>query len=305
MASNRFPMQRLVVASVTIVTALLSAAPPATAESLLVYAFSATNETKNNAMAFDLSVRFHINNEAGLPIKLTGTVINQSPSTNLMWPGTGFTIIPNTNDQNGLLTWSTTKQNPMKPLANGGTEAFKFKINNQANIRMDRTTWTDVKGGDLVGPKVSSPGFRVQTILNDPVFSFFNDNDDNITLIGLQNVLFAVDVPPISDSDLDAFLASILAGTFQPNFPVIPASPSSFTLSPGNSKSFSEPGDISSGNFDYAFAQITDGSGNVTGAFIGGYTVVTPEPSSLTLLGLGSLGLLGYAYRRRRKKAAV
>jgi len=28
-----------------------------------------------------------------------------------------------------------------------------------------------------------------------------------------------------------------------------------------------------------------------------------PEPSSITLLGLGSLGLLGYGWRRRRQSA--
>jgi hypothetical protein len=35
-----------------------------------------------------------------------------------------------------------------------------------------------------------------------------------------------------------------------------------------------------------------------------GPTTATPEPTSLTLLGLGSLSLLGYGWRRRNRAAA-
>jgi hypothetical protein len=37
----------------------------------------------------------------------------------------------------------------------------------------------------------------------------------------------------------------------------------------------------------------------------GGVDPATPEPASLTMLGLGALGLMGYGWRWKRKAAPV
>jgi hypothetical protein len=52
---------------------------------------------------------------------------------------------------------------------------------------------------------------------------------------------------------------------------------------------------ISSDDNNFAMAEATFGSPAVSGV---------PEPSTLTLLGLGSLGLLGYGWRRRKRAVA-
>ena len=59
------------------------------------------------------------------------------------------------------------------------------------------------------------------------------------------------------------------------------------------------PGDLETGLFLYASGQIVDASGSVTGSFVFGFTPV-PEPSILVLLAIGVVGLLGYAWRRKR-----
>ena len=58
------------------------------------------------------------------------------------------------------------------------------------------------------------------------------------------------------------------------------------------------PTDFTSAELDYFIT--TDNAGTLGG--ISAYSQVTaaPEPASLTLLGLGAAGLLGYGWRRRR-----
>jgi len=46
---------------------------------------------------------------------------------------------------------------------------------------------------------------------------------------------------------------------------------------------------------------ISQGYANFTVTSFSGYAVSVPEPSTLALLGMGAVGLLAYAWRRRRK----
>jgi hypothetical protein len=51
------------------------------------------------------------------------------------------------------------------------------------------------------------------------------------------------------------------------------------------------------GNFSNSYGLVTEFD-------YGPHVAPSPEPASLTLLGISAVGLLGYGWRRRRNKAA-
>jgi len=129
---------------------------------------------------------------------------------------------------------------------------------------------------------VRIPSFAV---IADPIYTIFNDMDEPF---GIRDLQFLIDSPEPAD-----FLPFSLEGFGTPM--------ADFVLGPGASRSFQLP-DWTPGNFFFAQGRVFDASfTHEDSEFLHGNHKSAPEPSSLALLVIGCLILIGIASKRRTK----
>ena len=225
--------RRVLVAAFT--AAVLAVIMPQARAGSIVYSFKLKNQTAASAYDYHLTVTGQ---------KAANITLNSSSVNGQAWVNRPVT-------QAGAAVnfgWSTNSQQPKNPLANAAFGTFTFTVNNNNNVKVVKSQWSD-NNGDPLGAATAAPSFA--TTAKDPIFTFSNQLTDSVTF-GIQNLQFEVNVPGISPSLLDPDVTS----AFDPNLP-------HFALNQNDSMDFTVSGAISPGNWDYASGQVVDTSGAV------------------------------------------
>ena len=224
-------------------------------------------------------------NATDLEVSVMHTVAHNSAKdfSSQRFSSVTFFTLPNPDH----ITYLTPKIGPVLP---GQSDTIGF-ITAPANTTLTGATWTSPTKDFMLPP--------TDVVLLQVSFNV-TDNPDGTKTVAVDNETGSA----VAYSSLQAYTGASLAFDNAQDALANATTGAAVSLLPGVSSS----GIFQPGITDFiTFTPAPDGysawSVLIDGNLFGEATVV-PEPSALTLLGLGSLGLLGYGWRRRMQALA-
>jgi hypothetical protein len=221
---------------------------------------------------------------AGTPDASAGSLTHSHSATALPGaPGPALTLLSITGNNDGTnYTFTLTFANPT---IEGPSSANDDSVFGFINMDTDNNSATGVTGSVLDSQGIQ-PGFGQFTSSSQGIDAYISLSSEGDPLHGAPGLVDLVTTSGLTPIDVAAVTYANQAGTTPSTLSIsIP-----LTVFSSNQIPLLDTGD---------FSVIVGNTNNATDFLPSGGPTSVPEPASLTLLGLGVAGLLGYRLRRR------